>query len=167
MIRQAASGEAARLGERVKTEIRALVKALVLLMVAGVLLLAGLIFLLLGAYETLALHMPAWQAGGLVALGTLLVCLLLVAMAGSGRSGRRGGAAGARAPTGAGAAAAAAEEARAEAAVRAQSAAELGAAAGDFVRSHRPSGLDLTVGAFVAGLLASRSSARRRQTPPE
>jgi hypothetical protein len=133
--------------DRVKAQVRAAVRSLVLGLVAGILLLVAIVFALTGAYASLSVHMPSWQAGGVVGLGTLVVCLvlLLLSKSGGGRPAprpRRGN----RGP-------------RAE---DLEASAELGAAARDFVRDHRPTGLELTLAAFVLGLVASRGSRRRK-----
>jgi membrane protein implicated in regulation of membrane protease activity len=146
LLRRAAAAQA----DEVRRQLRAVLLALTLLLLAALLLLAGLGFLLLGAYQSLAAELPSWQAGGLVALGTLFVCLLLLALA--GRQGRRRAAPkpgpeqprpGDRYGTGA-----------------EHDAVEAGAAAGEMLRRHRPSGVELGIAALVAGLVASRVSRR-------
>jgi len=135
--------------DEVRRQLRAALLALVLMLLAALLLLAGLGFLLLGAYQSLAAELPSWQAGGLVALGTLLVCVLLLGLA--GRQGRRRAspprpdrsASGRRDPAG-----------------PEHDAVEAGAAAGEMLRRHRPSGVELGIAALVAGLVASRVSRR-------
>lgn len=150
-LREAASLET----DRVKAQLRTAVRSVVLTVVAGLLLLVGIVFVLTGAYVSLSEQMPAWQAGGAVGLGMLAVCLLL--LAGARRGGRGGGRSGSRSARSTDHARPSAEDLEA--------AADLGAAASDaaheFVRDHRPSGLQLTLAAFVAGLVASRRSRRR------
>jgi len=145
LLRQAAAAQA----DEVRRALRAALLALVLMLFAALLLLAGLGFLLLGAYQSLAAELPSWKAGGLVALGTLLVCVILLSLA--GRQGRR------RAPS--------QRRERREASERSSTAAEhdaveAGAAAGEMLRRHRPSGVELGIAALVAGLVASRVSPR-------
>jgi hypothetical protein len=145
-IRAAASTET----DRVKAQVRAAIRSLVLMVVAGILLVIGLVFALTGTYASLSERIPSWQAGALVALVALAVCLLLMLLA--RRSGRR--------PT-------PPRPVRPQrpTAEDLEATAELGAAAStaarEFVRRHRPSGLQLTLAALVAGLVASRRSRRR------
>lgn len=143
MFRELAAAETARM----KQQLRGLVVALMLTLSAGVLLLAGLAFAMLGAYQSLAERLPSWQAGGLVALGALVVCLLLLALA--GRGGRKRPPPPPRRPLGR--------------SLEADEAAEIGAAAGEALQRHRPRGIDLGIAAFVVGLMMSRSS---RRPPP-
>lgn len=141
-----ASGQA----EKVRQQVRAAARSALLIGIAAVLLLCGVLVLLLGFYQSLALYMPHWQAGGLVALGILLVCFVLLALA--NLTGRRG-APGTRPNRAAGAQRMGLSD---------DPAAELGSAAGaaaeEALRNLKPSAVDMTVAAFVAGLLASRAS---------
>ncbi len=119
-------------------------------MVAGIFLVIGVVFALCGAYASLADVMPAWQAGGLVGLGALVLCVvLLIAARATASRGRRRQPAPRTRPT--------AEDLEATA--------ELGAAASaaarDLVRQYRPTGLELSFAALVVGLLVSRRSRRR------
>lgn len=149
-IRAAASAET----DRVKAQVQAAVRSLVLTVLAGLVLLIGVVFALVGAYASLAESMPSWQAGAWVGLGALIVCLLLL-LIGRGRRrprstpGRPGKVPRTR-PT--------AEDLEATA--------ELGLAAStaarDFVRQHRPSAFQLMLAAFVVGMVASRTPRRRR-----
>ena len=81
-VRAAASAES----DRVKAQIRAAVRSLVLLIAAALLLLVGLIFTLAGLYGSLAEVQQDVQAGGLIGLGAQVICVLLVA-ASSGCTG--------------------------------------------------------------------------------
>lgn len=146
-VRAAASAES----DRVKAQIRAAVRSLVLLIAAALLLLVGLIFTLAGLYGSLAEVLPDWQAGGLIGLGSLVICLLLVAAARRGSKPR--------------AAAPAPPPPRRPTAEDLEASAELGAAAStaarDFVARHRPNTWQLALAAFVFGLIASRQPPRR------
>jgi uncharacterized membrane protein YoaK (UPF0700 family) len=143
-LRDAASVET----ERLRSQVRDAVRSLVLGVVAGILFLVAVVFVLTGAYASLSEHLPAWQAGGVVGLSTLVVCLFLLLLS-----------------KGSGARPASRRRYRRPSAEDLEATAELGAAASDaardFVRDHRPSGVQLTLAAFVAGLLASRRSRRR------
>lgn len=144
-VREAASAEA----ERVRAQVRAAVRSAVLALLAGVILLVGIVFALAGLYGSLAERMPDWQAGGWIGLGTLVICLLLLLMAKRGSPPARPPAPRVSRPQ--------AEDLEATA--------ELGAAAStaarEFVRTHRPSGIDLTIAAFVVGMIASRGRRSR------
>lgn len=145
-VRTAASAET----DRLKAQLRAAIASLVLMVVAAVLLLVGLVFALAGIYASLSEVMPSWQAGGLVALGAVAVCLVLVALA------RRRGRPPRREPP---------PPTRRPSAEDLEATAELGAAAStaarDFVNRHRPSLLQLALAAFVVGMVASRRPPRR------
>jgi hypothetical protein len=155
-VQAAASAET----ERIKARTRAALRSIVLLAAAALVLLIGVIFTLVGLYASLVAVLPGWQAGGLIGLGAVLVCVLLVAAArrGSARSSAR------PAPL---RQQSAAEDARRRAADDLQASAELGAAASsaarDFVGRHRPNAFQLALAAFVFGLIASRRPPRRRK----
>jgi hypothetical protein len=147
-IRATAAAEAAR----VRAQARAAVRSLVLVLLAAVVLLIGVVFALAGIYDSLAVQMPSWQAGAIVAVGAFAVCLLLLLLA--NRSGSRPPPPPAVPPP------------RHPTAEELEATAELGAAAStaarDFVRKHGPSVLQLAAAAFVVGLVASR-----RTRPPK
>jgi len=136
----------------VKAQVQAGIRSLVLAMLAGIVLLIGIVFALVGAYASLAETMPSWQAGALVGLGALVVCFILLLMA-----RRRPAPRAPRQPAPAPRARPTAEdlEATAELGVAAS------AAARNFVREHRPSTFQLILAAFVVGLVASRKPRRR------
>lgn len=145
-VREAASVETGRL----KAQARAAIRSVVLSMVAAVFLVIGVVFALVGAYASLSELMEPWQAGGLVGLGALAICFLLLAMANSsGRSQQRRP----RPP-----------RTRSPSAEDLEATAEMGAAAStaarDFVEQNRPTGLQLTLAAFVVGMIASRRPRR-------
>lgn len=150
-IRDAASVEA----DRVKAQVRGAVRSLVLSVIAAVFLLIGVVFVLTGAYATLSDLMPAWQAGGLVGLGALVICLLLLALA-----NRRGAAGRSRRP-GRGLPRSVSRPSAEDLEATADMGAAASTAAREFVRQHRPTGFELTLAAFVVGLVASRGSRRR------
>jgi hypothetical protein len=143
---QALRDAAATQGAQVKYQVRAAVRQLVILLVVALLLVCALLFLMTGAYHSLNETLPAWQAGGLVALGAIGAALLFLALTSLGGRQprprpriRRGEASTADRD---------AQEALAE-------------VAGDFLRDNRPTGLDLTLAAFLVGLITSRSRSRR------
>lgn len=142
-LREAASIQ----GAQVKHQLRAAVRMLVILLVVALLLVCALVFLMTGAYHSLNETLPDWQAGALVALGAVVVALLLLAV--GSLSGRRP-----------------ARPRRPPPADRGDPGPPpgdpLAEAATDFLRHNRPTGLDLTIAAFVVGLLASRSRGTRR-----
>jgi hypothetical protein len=141
---------------------RGLSRLILLLCVVGsalVVLIAAVVFALMGAYQTLLGTMAPWQAGLWIASSLLVLGIVLLLLARlSGRSRRRPAPPPVEAAGAAGAAPAGAAAERA------------GAAAGEFTRraaqwaSHSPvSRLDLTLGALVAGFaLGKIRSARRR-----
>lgn len=131
---------AAQAGE-VRRRLYRMVLGTVLL--AGVLLI-GLVFLLLGAYESLAEVLPTWQAGGLVALGALLICLLLLLLAGLNRRYRVSRRRPQRPDT------------------EPNQAAEMGASVGKMLSQYQFSGSEIGIAAFVIGLLVSRARSRNR-----
>lgn len=136
-----------------KAQVRAALRSMMLGIVAGIFLIIAMVFALVGVYGSLSVHMPPWQAGGWVALGALAVCFLLLLMARSG--GRRAPAARRGAP-----------RVRRPEAEDLEATAELGAAAStaarDFVRAYRPSGLELSLAAFIVGMVVSRGRRPRR-----
>jgi uncharacterized membrane protein len=135
-----------------KQKVRGALRSLVFALVAGAVLLLGLIFLLVGAYQSMAENMPAWQAGAVIALAALVVAALLVLLSRVGRGRRR-------------------ERARVlvrDEEIRVQRdqidqvvAAELGASVWELLKRRRPRALEMTVASFVAGLLMSRRERRR------
>ncbi len=135
--------------ERAKAQVRAAIRGLVLTMVAIVFLLIGVVFTLAGTYATLTDSLPGWQAGGIIGLGTLVACLVLLMAA------RLAGSRASRQPP----------APRRPSADDLEATAELGAAASsaarDLVRDYRPSGLELTLAAFVVGMVFSRRRRRR------
>ncbi|MGD8830408.1 MAG: hypothetical protein PVF57_07370, partial [Pseudomonadales bacterium] len=131
---------AAQAGE-VRRRLYRMVLGTVLL--AGVLLI-GLVFLLLGAYQSLAELLPTWQAGGLVALGALLICLLLLLLAGLNRRYRVSRRGPQRRDT------------------EPNQAAEIGASVGKMLSQYQFSGSEIGIAAFVIGLLVSRARTRDR-----
>lgn len=123
--------------------------ALVLLAVAALIALVGLIFLLVGAYQSLAGVLPAWQAGGIVALAVAVVAGALALWASSRLSRRRPRRPAEPPPT------AVSEEIR--------RATERGVDAGEMLSRSGLSAFDLTLAAFVAGLVVSRTSRPRNR----
>ncbi len=148
LLRHAAAGEA----ERLKAQVRTAIQSLVVMVVVAMLMVTALVFVMVGAYQSLALTLPPWQAGCLVALGTALVSLLLLLLV--SRRGRR------VPPRRRQPAASYSEE-------DIEAVAELGVSAGEFMRRRRPRGVELTAAAFVVGLVSSWASSRRRPRPPD
>jgi hypothetical protein len=127
--------------------------ALLMLVVAALISLIGAVFLLSGMYQSLSRVIPAWAAGGIITLVTLLVAALLLYGARRRLSiGRR--------PS------AAANPAVADVADELRQATERGIKAGEELkRGLRP--IDLVLSAFIAGMVVSRSiraSSQRRKT---
>ncbi|HSG91052.1 MAG TPA: phage holin family protein [Pseudomonadales bacterium] len=123
-----------------------------LLCVIGVLVgLLGVAFFLFGAYDSLILTLPPWQAGGLVAVAALLLGWLILAVGRRQMAGRRA------APSSRDA-----DEAAIAAEIR--RAVEQGIGAGERLSGSGPSAVDLALAAFVAGLVASRGIGGRK--PP-
>jgi membrane protein implicated in regulation of membrane protease activity len=141
--------------DELRQTISSAARSLVLLIIAAVLTLLGLVFLLLGIYQSLSADLEAWQAGGIVLLAVLVVALLLAWLAsrsGRSRKPRRG----ATHAGGDGGAGAGARKDDIDAAV----AAELGASVWDALKRRRPRAFEMMVASFVAGMLMSR---RERQ----
>ncbi|MFW6093823.1 MAG: hypothetical protein ACODAC_07610 [Pseudomonadota bacterium] len=143
--------------ERLKSLLRVLLVVLVLTVLVLLLLLMALVFVMLGVYQSLEAVLPAWQAGVMLGLGVLLLCLLVVAF---GMLAVRRQAA----PE---------PEPEPESELRQQpvsgtgepdldAVVELGASAGRYLSGHRPHGVELTAAAFLVGLVSSLVSRRRR-----
>lgn len=160
IVRDSAAAEV----DRVKRQVRAAVRAGVRMSIAAIVLLVSLVFVMLGAYESLALELPRWQAGALVALGAVVFSVLLLALGSMGgrRSQRRERAVQARGRV----PASRNDDLQTAVEMGAAASAAAGGAARDFLRSHRPSFLDLAVSAFVAGLVASRATRRKQPREP-
>jgi hypothetical protein len=118
--------------------------ALLMLVIAAMIALAGAVFLLSGIYESLLQFMSPWKAGGIITLVTLLVATLLLLWARWRLSiGRRRSTAPGTPLSGA------SEELR--------QASERGLRAGEELKhSLRP--IDLVLSAFIAGLVLSRGT---------
>ena len=129
--------------DRVRAELRAGMASSMLMLAAVLLVVAGVTLLMVGVYESLATTLPAWQAAGAASLGALVPSAALLA---SGRMRRGSGHTGGR-PNGD----------RSVTQEELEEAAELGAAASEFLRHYRPKGLELTTAALVAGLVFSRT----------
>jgi small-conductance mechanosensitive channel len=155
--------------DEVRRAVRTTIRSAIFMLVAAVLLVIGLMFLMLGIYDSLAAELPAWAAGGIVLILLLLlalVCMLLAARGGRVRRARRGR----RGPS--------ADDVRDRSDGRHSSgrrgdskedidlavAAELGASVWDVLKQRRPRGIEMMVAAFVAGMLLSR---RERRRPPD
>lgn len=159
LLRRAAAAQA----NEIRRHLRAALLALVLMLTAALVLIFGLAVLMLGAYQSLAVTLPSWQAGALVALGAIALCLILLLLAFSGQRRPRGGSGRRSSPDGArdDAAEAGAFQERGRRPRTAEHAAvDLGSAAGEMIRRHRPSGVELGIAALVAGLVASQVSRR-------
>lgn len=117
--------------------------------VAALLIGLGLVFVMVGIYESLAVEMPRWQSGLIVGAGAVLLSglLLLVfrqrgtAPASRESSRRRAGSRGGDDTT---------EASELEDMV------ELAELITRVTTEHRPKGIDLTIAGFVAGLVASQ-----------
>lgn len=134
---------------RLKADLEAGVRSVMLLLAATLLLVAGVVMLMVGAYVSLAMVLVPWQAAALVALVALLLAAVLYIFS------RTGGARGAHER----------QRMRRESITEEEleEAAELGAAASEFFRRYRPEGVDLTIAALVAGLVFSRAMRGRRR----
>jgi Kef-type K+ transport system membrane component KefB len=118
--------------------------ALLMLVIAAMISLAGGVFLLSGIYQSLLQVMPPWEAGGIITLLTLLVAALLLLWA------RRWLPVGRRSP-------AAANPPTSEVSEELRQAAARGIKAGEELkRSLGP--IDLVLSAFIAGMVVSRST---------
>lgn len=148
LVRDLVANETARLRENVFDA----VKGLILLLLAGLTGLVAVVFVLVGTYASLAEKLPSWQAGGIVALIALVVAGLVLLSSRSLLEGRR------PAPP-----ARPREDALADAL---RQATEHGREAGEALSRAGLTSLDVTLAAFVAGLVASRTT-RPRPSPEE
>jgi membrane protein implicated in regulation of membrane protease activity len=160
-LRGIVAGEADRLKQEARAAVRAGVRATLLVCAALFLLLTSLLFVMLGAYDSMAFVVPHWLAGVIVALGAVAMALLLLAIAAMGSRRRRSRRERAEARRIAEAEAVRREELQAAVELGASASAAAGSAAREFLRTHRPSSFGLTVSAFVAGLVAARATGRR------
>ena len=72
-------GDLGALGiERARAGVFSALVSVMLLAIAALLCVIGVAFLLAGAYASLAAFLPAWQAGGIVALAALLIASIVV-----------------------------------------------------------------------------------------
>jgi membrane protein implicated in regulation of membrane protease activity len=85
LVRDAVATEAARL----RSNLRDAVMGVLLLMVGGLIGLIGLAFLIVGAYGSLVQSLPAWQAGGIVACGVLVLAGVILLLGYRFLGGRR------------------------------------------------------------------------------
>ena len=142
LLREAASTEAARL----RASLGRLATSVMLAMVAGLVAIIGVVFLLVGAYQSLNHTLPPWQAGGLVAVALRPVIALLLAGRLALRS--RGDSRQRRQHSGEGLRAAAGQ----------------GRRAGEAMRHAGLRPVDLMLAAFVAGLATARSRRSRSRS---
>ncbi len=115
---------------------------------AMLLVFVGLLFVVLGLYQTLLDGFRPWQAGLLIALGAIILALLVLIIA---RITAKRGAARATPPP------------LAQTDADIDAAAQIGATISDFVARGKPSSMQLGVAAFIAGLALSLT---RRRPPP-
>ena len=144
LVREGLAAEAARL----RAGATSLAAAAVLMLCAGAIAVIGLVFLLVGVYQSLVEVMAAWQAGAAVAVAVLAVAAALALLA-RARLRRRP-------PWRDRSDAAPADPA----ATQARRATDVGVAAGSALRRSGATPLDLVLAAFVAGLVTSRRSGR-------
>lgn len=124
--------------------------ALLVLGIAALMSLIGVIFLLVGAYQSLAATLPAWQAGGLIAGAVLLIAGLLIYVNRRRMSTRR-------LPS-------PAASPISSVAKELRQTAERGITAGEMLAGKGMKPLDLALAAFIAGLMVSKSVCLRRPT---
>lgn len=125
--------------------------SLLLLGVACLTALIGLVFLLVGMYQSLAEGLPAWQAGGLTALAVLIIAGVLLLVSRRWIIGRPPPPAGATISS-------VARDLR--------QTAERGINAGEVLAGKGVKPFDLALVAFIAGLVLSKSVSTRREPPP-
>jgi hypothetical protein len=165
-LRDTVAGEADRLKLQARALVRLAVRKAIFVGAAIVLLLAGLVFVMLGAYHSLDEEYASWQAGGLVALGAVAVSLLLLALARLGGGGRSYRQDRREARLREELAASRREELQAAVDLGTAASAAAGTVARDFLKSHRPSTFNMALSAFVAGLVASRAAGRGSRPAP-
>jgi MFS family permease len=161
LLRETVAAEVDRGKREVRRAVLVAVRSFLLVGAALGMLLASLLFVMLGAYHSMVLEMPPWLAGVVVAAGALIVALLLLWLAALSGRRRRSRRVRAEARDRALEDAARREELQAAVEMGAAASAAAGTAARDFLSSHRPSSFSLTVSAFVVGLVMSRMSGRR------
>lgn len=122
--------------------------SLLLLGIAALISLIGVVFLLLGAYQSLAEALPAWQAGGLTAIALLLIAALLVLV-----NRRRISVSRLPPPV---------EPPLSSVARELRQTAERGITAGEMLAGKAIKPFDLALVAFIAGLIVSKSVYPRR-----
>lgn len=125
---------------------------LLLLAMAAITCLVGGVFLWVGVYQSLHRALPAWQAGAIVAVGVIVVAGLIAFWSRRRMLARR-------APRPAEAPSSAVSE-------ELRKATEAGIDAGEILSRSGMNPVDLTVAAFLEGLVVGRS-ARRRPPPPD
>jgi hypothetical protein len=146
LVGDAVATEAARL----RAGVRDVVAGVLLLIIGGLIGLIGLVFLLVGAYGSLVQVLPAWQAGGIVAFAVLVLAGVIVLWGYRSLGGRRPPPRARRFDD----SAVAAEIRRAT---------EQGIGAGESLSRSGLSAFDLTLAAFVAGLVVSRTGRSRER----
>jgi hypothetical protein len=115
--------------------------------VAGLLIVLGLVFAMIGIYESLALEMPRWQSGLIVGSGAVVLSgLLLVVFRQRGAGPGQQSASSRRAASGG-------DDGGAP---DLEDMVELAELITRVTTEHRPKGIDLTIAGFVAGLVASQ-----------
>jgi membrane protein implicated in regulation of membrane protease activity len=160
-LRGIVADEIDRLKDEARASVRAVVRGVLLVCAALFLLLVSLLFVMLGAYDSMSLVLPHWMAGVIVALASVVFALLLLAAAAMGSRRRRSRRQRAEAQRIAEAEAKRREELQAAMELGASASAAAGSAAREFLRSHRPTSFSLAVSAFVAGLVAARTTGGR------
>jgi len=138
----------------VKEAFRAGIRSLVFLLASGVLVLVGIVFFVVGVYQSLAERLEAWQAGGVVAVVLILlaVILALVARGGGGGKSKRQPRPAEERP----------DEKEPAADVEDVVGAQLGATISDLLRRGRPRTLEMVLAACAGALLVSRFGGRSR-----
>lgn len=154
LVRDAVATETARL----RASVRDVVLGVLLLIIAGLIGLIGLVAFLVGVYGSLVQALPAWQAGGIVALAVLVLAAVILFLGYRSLGGRRPPPRGRRIDD-------------SEIAAEIRRATEQGIGAGEWLSRSGLSAFDLTLAAFVAGLVVSRrsrssSKERRRDRGP-
>jgi len=117
--------------------------------VAGLLIVLGLVFVMIGIYESMALEMPRWQSGLIVGAGAVVLSGLLLIVS------RQRGAGSGQPPPAPRRPAGRRDDGDADAS-ELEDMLELAELITRVATDHRPKGIDLTIAGFVAGLVASQ-----------
>lgn len=135
---------------RLRLGLFSIAASLILLAVAGGICLIGSAFLLYGVFDSLSRLMPTWMAGGLIALGVIVIAMLLAYW------GRQRLVVRSLSPP-------LADATSTPAAEQMRKVAESGINAGEMLKRSGLRPGDLAIAAFIAGLVMSRSTRERHK----